>query len=188
MRWTSKHSVRPALEGLEGRQLLSTTTPWHAHHHVGVGATHAVPLTGTESGTYTVRVEQQSPLRERFHFQGKGTIAGLGPVQVTGDVTLKEDLSQAGTAMGVLRLSLEGGKGTARAIVSETIPAHNGSVGALPFQYTFAGGTGLFRNGFDSGTGILTRTSTMPVPDGAKGGFIVRVVSSHSDSPPADAT
>jgi phospholipase/lecithinase/hemolysin len=138
-----------------------------------------VPLTGVESGTYSVRVERASPLREHFHFWGTGAIDGLGPVRVTGDVTLKEDLSQAGTASGMLTLTLPGGRGTARAIVSETIPAHTGAIGTLPFRYTFSGGTGLFRRGFDSGTGTLTRTSTTPIPGGAKGGFTVEVFSDH---------
>jgi hypothetical protein len=180
MRRASKRSVRPALEGLEGRQLLSTTSAGHALPHAGAETTHAVPLTGTESGTYTVRVQHDSPLREHFHFQGTGTIADLGPVRVTGDVTLNEDLSQAGTATGVLRLTLPGDRGTARALVSQTIPAHAGSIGALPFHYSVSGGTGLFRRGFDSGSGTLTRTSTTPVPKGAKGSFTVEVFSDHS--------
>ena len=103
MKRTIKRSVRPRLERLEGRQLLSTT--WHGHSHPQPAAqpTHAVPHTGTESGTYTVQVERDSPLREHFHFQGNGTIAGLGQVRVTGDVTVNENLSPAGTAVGVLR-------------------------------------------------------------------------------------
>jgi hypothetical protein len=179
MRRASKRSIRPKLEGLEGRQLLSTTSPWHAYHHAAAQTTQAVPLTGTESGTYTVRVERESPLREHFHFQGSGTIAGLGPVRVTGDVTVNENLSQAGNATGVLRLTLAGRGGTTQANVSETIPAHAGSIGALPFHYTFSGGTGRFRGGFDSGTGVLMRTSTTPVPTGAKGSFTVEVFSDH---------
>ena len=179
MRQAINRSVRPAVEGLECRQLLSTTPHGQALHHSAAEMTRAVPLTGTESGTYTVRVKRASPLREHFRFQGKGTIAGLGAVRVTGNVTLKENLSQAGTATGMLTLTLPGGKGTARALVSETIPAHTGSIGALPFNYVFSGGTGLFRRGFDSGTGTLARTSTMPVPGGAKGGFTVEVFSDH---------
>src|SRR5262249_47372513 len=46
-------------------------------------------------------------------------------------------------------------------------------------HYTVRGATGLFRGGFDSGTGTLTRTCTATVPGGAKGGFVVQVVSSH---------
>jgi phospholipase/lecithinase/hemolysin len=179
MRQAINRSVRPAVEGLECRQLLSTTPHGQALHHSAAEMTRAVPLTGTESGTYTVRVKRASPLREHFRFQGKGTIAGLGAVRVTGNVTLKENLSQAGTATGMLTLTLPGGKGTARALVSETIPAHTGSIGALPFNYVFSGGTGLFRRGFDSGTGTLARTSTMPVPGGAKGSFTVEVFSHH---------
>jgi hypothetical protein len=172
-------SVRPTLEGLEGRRLLSMTAHHRAVLHPAAETARAVPLTGNESGTYTVRVQRTSPLREHFHFQGTGTIAGLGAVRVTGDVTLQENLAQAGTATGVLTLTLPGGRGTARAIVSETIPAHAGSAGALPFHYTFSGGTGLFRGGFDSGIGILTRTSTSPIPGGAKGSFTVAVSSSY---------
>jgi phospholipase/lecithinase/hemolysin len=179
MRRAIKRLVRPRLEGLEGRQLLSTTWHGHARPQPAAQTTHAVPLTGIESGTYTVRVERESPLREHFHFQGRGTIAGLGQVRVTGDVTLNENLSQAGAAVGVLKLTLPGGRGSAKAKVTETIPAHAGSIGSLPFHYTFAGGTGLFRRGFDSGSGALTRTSTTLVPRGAKGSFIVQVFSDH---------
>jgi phospholipase/lecithinase/hemolysin len=179
MRRAIKRSARPTLEGLEGRQLLSTTAHRHPLSHQAAETSHPVPLTGLETGTYTVRVERTSPLVEDFRFQGKGTIAGLGAVRVTGDVTLREDLSQGGTASGVLTLTLPGGKGTARALVSETIPAHTGSIGALPFNYAFQGGTGLFRGGFDSGTGALTRTSTTTVPGGAKGDFTVDVFSDH---------
>jgi phospholipase/lecithinase/hemolysin len=179
MKRAMNRSVRPALEDLEGRRLLSMIAHHRAVLHPAAEAARAIPLTGVESGTYTVRVQRTSPLREHFHFQGAGTIAGLGAVRVTGDVTLQENLAQAGTATGVLTLTLPGGRGTARAIVSETIPAHSGSAGALPFHYTFSGGTGLFRGGFDSGTGILTRTSTTPNPGGATGGFTVTVFSDH---------
>ena len=187
MRPARKRCVRPAIEGLEGRQLLSSTSAGHALHHAAAQTTHAVPLTGTESGSYTVRLERESPLRERFHFQGKGTIAGLGAVSVTGDVTVNENLSQAGTATGILKLTFADGKGTARATVSETIPAHTGSIGALPFNYAFSGGTGLFRQGFDSGTAIFARTSTTPAGRGAKGAFNVQVVSNNSAAPQAGA-
>jgi phospholipase/lecithinase/hemolysin len=179
MRRAIKRSVRPALEGLEGRQLLSTTVHGHTLPHQPAETSRPVPLTGVETGTYSVRVERSSPLLEQFHFQGTGTVANLGAVRVAGDVTLWEDLSQTGTASGVLTLALPGGAGTALALVSETIPAHTGSIGSLPFNYTVAGGTGLFRSGFDSGTGSLTRTSTTTVAGGAKGGFAVDVFSDH---------
>src|SRR5262249_38483576 len=175
----NKRPVRPGIEGLEDRRLLSTTWRGHALPQPAAETSHAVSLTGIESGTYSVRVVRTFPLQERFRFRGSGTINGLGPVRVTGDVTLSEDASQAGSASGVLTLTLPGGKGTARAVVSQTIPAHTGSIGSLPFGYTFSGGTGLFRRGFDSGTGTLTRTTTTPVPRGAKGGFIVQVSSGH---------
>ena len=58
---------------------------------------------------------------------------------MTGNVTLKENLSQAGTATGMLTLTLPGGKGTARALVSETIPAHTGSIGGAPLQLCLLG-------------------------------------------------
>jgi hypothetical protein len=177
MRRANKRPVRPALEGLEDRELLSTTWRGHAHPQPAVEVSHALSLTGVESGTYSVRVARTSPLQERFQFRGTGTLESLGPVRVTGAVTLTEDASQAGSASGVLTLTLPGGEGTARAVVSQTIPAHTGSIGSLPFHYTFSGGTGRFLRGFDSGTGTLTRTSTTPVPRGAKGGFIVQVFS-----------
>jgi hypothetical protein len=180
MRRATKRSARPRLEGLEGRQLFSTTAYGHALLQPAAETSRPVPLTGVETGTYTVRVERTSPLVEDFRFQGTGTIAGLGAVRVTGDVTLREDLSQAGTATGVLTLTLPGGRGTARVLVSETIPAHTGAIGSLPFNYTVRGGTGLFQGGFDSGTGTLTRTSTTRVPGGAKGGFTVDVFSNHT--------
>jgi phospholipase/lecithinase/hemolysin len=179
MRRAIKRTVRPALEGLEGRQLLSTTSYGHDVPPPPVEAARAVPLTGVESGSYFVRVVRTSPLLEQFRFQGTGTVAGLGAVRVTGDVTLREDSSQAGTAWGVLTLTLPGGEGSVRVRVSETIPAHAGAIGSLPFSYTFSGGTGLFRHGFDSGTGTLTRTSTTPAPWGATGGFTVDVFSDH---------
>jgi phospholipase/lecithinase/hemolysin len=179
MRRSINRLLRPALEGLEGRQLLSTVSHQHAAPQPPAETTRAVPLTGVESGSYSVRVVRSSPLMEQFRFRGTGTVAGLGAVEVTGEVTLRENASQAGRASGVLTLTLPGGRGTARALVSETIPAHSGSVGSLPFNYTVQGGTGLFRHGFDSGTGILTRTSTTAVPGGAKGGFVVDVFSNH---------
>jgi phospholipase/lecithinase/hemolysin len=179
MKRTINRSVQPRFEWLEGRQLLSVATHGHAVPYQMAEMSRPVPLTGLDAGNYTVRVDRKAPLVEDFRFQGKGTIAGLGAVRVTGNVTLKENLSQAGTATGVLSLTLPGGRGTARVMVSETIPAHAGSIGALPFNYTFRGGTGLFRGGFDSGTGLLTRTSTTTVPGGAKGGFSVNVFSNH---------
>jgi hypothetical protein len=168
------------LEGLEGRQLLSTIAHPHAPAHPVAETSRPIPLTSVETGTYSIRVERTSPLLETFRFQGKGTISGLGAAVVTGNVTVSENAAQAGTATGVLTLTLAGGRGTARALVSETIPAHTGSAGSLPFHYTLEGGTGRFRGGYDSGTGVLTRTSTTTVPTGAKGGFTVEVVSNHA--------
>jgi hypothetical protein len=179
MRHAIKRLVRPTMEGLEGRQLLSTTVDGRVLPHQAAETSHPVALTGAETGTYTVRAERSSPLVEQFRFQGTGTVGGLGAVRVTGDVTVREDLSQAGTASGVLTLTLPGGKGTTQALVSQTIPAHTGSVASLPFNYTVPGGTGLFRGGFDSGTGTFTRTSTTAVPGGAKGGFTVDVFSNR---------
>jgi hypothetical protein len=176
------------MEGLEGRQLLSTTVHGHILTHQAADTSHPVALTGAETGIYSVRVERSSPLVEQFHFQGTGMVAGLGAVRVTGAVTVREDLSQAGMASGVLTLTLPGGKGTTQALVSQTIPAHTGSVASLPFNYTVPGGTGLFRGGSDSGTGTFTRTSTTKVPGGAKGGFTVDVFSHHFTGSSSSAT
>src|SRR5262249_60261442 len=131
----------------------------------------AVSLTGIERGTYSVRVVRTSPLQERFRFRGTGAIEGLGQVRVTGDVTLTEDASQAGSASGLLTLTLPGGNGTARAVVSQTIPAHTGSIGSLPFSYTFSGGTGRFRGGVDRRARTPTPPRTPPAPPGAHGGL-----------------
>src|SRR5262249_15900333 len=126
MRRAIKRPVRPALEGLEDRKLLSTTWRGHALPQPAAETSRAASVTGVESGTYSVRMVRISPLTERFHFRGTGTIDSLGPVRVTGAVTLTEDASQAGSASGVLTLTLPGGKGTARAVVSQMIPAHTG--------------------------------------------------------------
>ena len=179
MRQRINRSARPALEPLEGRQLLSTAWYGHAVPQPATETSHGIPLTSVESGTYSVRVDRTSPLREHFGFRGQGTIDGLGPVRVSGDVTLKENFSQAGTATGVLRLTLPDGMGTARALVAQTIPAHTGSIGALPFHYTLSGGTGLFRRGFDSGTGTLVRTSANADHRVVSGAFTVFVFSNH---------
>src|SRR5262245_15830922 len=170
MQRTSRRQMRPMLEGLEGRQMLSTAAS-------ATIIPQAISLTSTERGTYSVRVERSSPLIERFQFNGSGMIPGLGPVRVRGWAFVKEDLAQAGTVTGKLVLTSPGHGGATTASISEQIPAHTGSSPLLPFQYAFSGSTGRFRRGFDSGTGTLTRTSTTPVPRGAKGGFIVQVVS-----------
>jgi hypothetical protein len=162
--------MRPMIEGLEGRQMLSTAAR-------ATIIPQAISLTSTERGTYSVRVERSSPLIERFQFNGSGMIPGLGPVRVRGWAFVKEDLAQAGTVTGKLVLTSPGHGGATTASISEPIPAHTGSSPLLPFRYAFSGGTGRFRRGFDSGTGTLTRTSTTPVPRGAKGGFIVQVFS-----------
>jgi phospholipase/lecithinase/hemolysin len=172
MKKTSRRHVRPMLEGLEGRQMLSTAA----------GAPivpQAVSLTSTESGTYTVRVERSSPLFERFHFYGSGMIPGMGPVRVQGSAIVKENLAQAGTVSGMLVLTLPGHGGTARALISEQVPAHTGSSPLLPFHYVLSGGTGRFRNRSDIGTGVLVRTSETMRRHGATGGFIVSVFSDH---------
>jgi phospholipase/lecithinase/hemolysin len=160
------------LEGLEGRRMLSTAA----------GAPiipQTIPLTSTESGTYSVRVERSSPLIERFQFNGSGTIPGLGPVRVQGSAIVKENLAQAGTVSGKLVLTLPGHGGTATASITEQIPAHAGSSSLLPFQYALSGGTGRFRNRSDIGTGVLVRTSETMRPHGAAGGFVVSVFSDH---------
>jgi 3-phytase len=49
----------------------------------------------------------------------------------------------------------------------------------LPFNYWFSGGTGRFRNRFDSGTGTLVRTSATQSGHGVTGTFTVFVFSNH---------
>jgi phospholipase/lecithinase/hemolysin len=132
-----------------------------------------------ERGTYSVQVERTSPLIERFQFNGSGTIPELGTVRVSGSAIVKENLAQAGTVSGTLILTLPGHGGTAKALISEQIPAHTGSSPLLPFNYAFSGGTGLFRHRFDSGTGTLVRTSATPGPHGVSGSFTVFVFSNH---------
>jgi phospholipase/lecithinase/hemolysin len=160
------------LEGLEGRQLLSTAATGHL-------IPQAIPLTSTESGTYSVQVERTSPLIERFRFDGSGTIPGMGPIRVHGSAIVKENQAQAGTVSGKLVLTLPGHGGTATAIISEQIPAHTGSSPLLPFNYSFSGGTGRFRNRSDSGTGTLVRTSATAGHRVVTGGFTVFVFSNH---------
>jgi phospholipase/lecithinase/hemolysin len=172
MKRTSQRQIRPVLEGLEGRQLLSTAASGHF-------IAQAIPLTSTESGTYSVHVQRTSPLIERFHFNGLGTIPGLGPVRVHGSAIVKENQAQAGTVSGKLVLTLPGHNGTARAYISEQIPAHAGSPSLLPFHYSFSGGTGRFRHKFDSGMGMLVRTSAIPDHRVVTGGFTVFVFSNH---------
>jgi hypothetical protein len=172
MQRTSRRQMRPMLEGLEGRQMLSTAAS-------ATIIPQAIQLTSTESGTYTVRVERSSPLIERFQFHGSGMIPGLGPVRVRGWAFVKEDLAQAGTVSGKLVLTLPGHGGATAASISEPIPAHTGSSPLLPFQYAFSGGSGRFRGGFDSGTGVLERTSQTMRLHGATGRFIVSVFSNH---------
>ena len=152
MQRNSRRHVRPVLEGLEGRQMLSTAAS-------ATIIPQAISLTSTERGTYSVRVERSSPLIERFQFNGSGMIPGLGPVRVRGWAFVKEDLAQAGTVSGKLILTLAGHGGTAVAAISETIPVHSGSSPLLPFHYTLSGGTGRFRHRSDIGTGVLVRTS-----------------------------
>jgi phospholipase/lecithinase/hemolysin len=160
------------LEGLEGRQMLSMAASAPI-------VPQAISLTSTESGTYSVRVERSSPLIERFHFNGSGMIPGMGPVRVQGSAIVKENLAQAGTVSGTLVLTLPGRGGTARALISEPIPAHTGSSPLLPFHYALSGGTGRFRGRSDVGTGVLVRTSETMVRHGATGGFTVSVFSNH---------
>jgi hypothetical protein len=160
------------LEGLEGRQMLSTAASAKI-------IPQAIPLTSTESGTYSVRVERSSPLIERFQFNGSGMIPGLGPVRIRGWALVKENLAQAGTVSGKLVLTLPGHGGATTASISEPIPAHTGSSPLLPFQYAFSGGTGRFRRGFDSGTGVFERTSQTMSRNGATGRFIVSVFSNQ---------
>jgi phospholipase/lecithinase/hemolysin len=124
-------------------------------------------------------VEQKSPLIERFRFDGSGTIARMGAVRVHGTVIVRENQAQAGTVTGNLLLTLANQGGTARVTISEQIPPHTRSSPLLPFQYSFVGGTGRFRNRFDSGTGTLVRTSATPGQHDVTGGFTVFVFSNH---------
>jgi phospholipase/lecithinase/hemolysin len=172
MQKTNRRHVRPMLEGLEGRRMLSTAASAPI-------AAQAISLTSTETGTYSVRVERSSPLIERFHFNGSGMLPGMGPVRVRGSAVVRENMAQAGTVSGTLVLTLPGRGGTARALISEPIPAHTGSSPLLPFHYALSGGTGRFRGKSDTGTGVLVRTSETMNRHGATGGFIVSVFSDH---------
>src|SRR5262245_27504453 len=176
MQRNSRHHVRPVLEGLEGRQMLSTATGAPIHPQT-------ISLTSTESGTYSVQVGRSSPLIERFQFNGSGTIPGMGPIRVQGWAVVREDLALAGTVSGKLVLTLPGHGGTATAAISETIPAHTGSSPLLPFHYTLSEGTGRFRNRSDIGIGVLVRTSETMGRHGAHGGFVVSVHSDHDAGP-----
>jgi len=172
MQRTSRRQMRPMLEGLEGRQMLSTAAS------VTI-IPQEISLTSTERGTYSVRVERSSPLIERFQFNASGMIPELGLVQVRGSAIVREDLAQAGTVSGKLVLTLPGHGGATTASISEPIPAHTGSSPILQFQYAFSGGTGRFRRGFDSGMGVFERTSQTMSRNGATGRFIVSVFSNH---------
>ncbi len=175
----SNCSVRPALEAMEGRQLLSATLNGHPVPQPAAETSHAVPLTGVESGADPVRIERTSPLQEHFRFRGQGAIDDQGPVRVTGEVTLKEAPSRAGTATGVIRLTLHG-LGTARGQLSQAIPAHTGSSGSTPFLFTFSGGTGVFRHRFDNGSGTLTPTTATPAMGGSKEDFTMQLFSDEA--------
>jgi phospholipase/lecithinase/hemolysin len=124
-------------------------------------------------------VERTSPLIERFHFDGSGMMPGLGPVRVDGSAIVKENAAQAGTVSGRLVLTLPRHGGTAKASIAQRIPAHAGNSPLLPFDYSFAGGTGRFRDRSDSGTGILVRTSASPGRHVVRGSFHVFVFSHH---------
>jgi hypothetical protein len=176
MQRADRNHVQPTLEGLEGRQMLSTAASASI-------LAQTIPLTSTERGTYSVQVERSSPLIERFQFKGSGSISGLGPVGVRGWAVVRENLAQAGTVAGKLVLTLPGRGGTATATISEVIPAHTGSSQLLPFHYTLSGGTGRFRHQSDIGTGVLERTSETVSPHGATGAFIVSVFSNYDTAP-----
>ncbi len=181
MRQFIKRSIRPSLEAMEGRRLLSAT--WHgpAVPQPVAATSRAVPSTGVESGTRSVRIERTSGDQDHFRFRGQGTLNDLGPVRVTGVMTIVGDDSPDGMVTGVLRLTLPGGMGTARVLVSQTIPAHSGSVELPPFPYTVSGGTGLFRRGFSSATGTLTLTTTTPIPRAEKVDITGQVFSDQDD-------
>src|SRR5262249_44783964 len=117
MKPTNRRHVRPMLERLEGRRMLSMAAG-------GPSIPRAIPRTSTESGTSSVHVERSSPLIERFRFDGSGTIAGLGPIRVYGTAIVREDQDQAGTVSGKLVLTLPGHGGTITASIAEEIPAH----------------------------------------------------------------
>jgi hypothetical protein len=57
MQRADRNHVRPTLEGLEGRQMLSTAASASI-------LAQTIPLTSTERGTYSVQVERSSPLIE----------------------------------------------------------------------------------------------------------------------------
>jgi phospholipase/lecithinase/hemolysin len=139
----------------------------------------AIPLTSTESGTYSVQLERTTPLVERFRFNGWGTIPELGRVRVSGSAIVRENAAQAGAVSGTLTLTLSGGEGAAKVRIAEEIPAHSGSSPLLPFRYSFSGGSGRFRHRFDSGTGVLVRRNEMVHGRGATGVFSVSVFSNH---------
>ena len=77
MQRNGRRHVRPMLEGLEGRQMLSTAASASI-------VPRTIPFTSMESGTYSVPVEPTSPLLERFHFNGTGMIPGPSPLRVKG--------------------------------------------------------------------------------------------------------
>ena len=95
MQRNGRRHVRPMLEGLEGRQMLSTAASASI-------VPRTIPLTSTESGTYSVPVEPTSPLLERFHFNGTGMIPGPSPLRVKGSAIVREDGGSTRDQIGAL--------------------------------------------------------------------------------------
>ncbi len=156
------HAVRPAVEEVERRALLSGGMHYpHPHPHPAAAAAGpaVIPLEGTVRGHYHA-IPGPADAGPTVVANGNGRIRGIGPTRAHGEVH-GIGLILQGQAQGDVILKGRRGK----VVLHLTGSPFQGGFQGLPavFSFSITGGTGKYRNAHDNGSGTL---AIMPGPGG----------------------
>jgi hypothetical protein len=160
-----RREIRPVVEAIESRALLSTGIGGASAFGANVShsTTGSIRLHGTVHGQYLSQ-SRIPDVGTTYQLTGAGHVGGLGHASVTGEMHSLGFIAQ-GRAQGDLTLKRAGGTITLHLTALE----QQAEFQALPsgFSYEITGGTGRFKAAHGTGTANLTL-----VPgQGVAGGF-----------------
>jgi hypothetical protein len=164
-------SFRPtAVCPLEDRVVLShvgiapTALVHPIHHSAAPMSAHVLALNGTLSGTFVTTLNSARNLAAgtTTTFQGSGTIAGLGRVNVTG--SLVKLVSPSGQLSTVESFTLTNSQGSVTIQLTKSAPIPS-TPATTQSSFSIIKATGAFQGDIGTGTAKLqTITELIPVP------------------------
>jgi hypothetical protein len=171
-----RHGIRPRVETLEGKALLSAAGPGPQNAPIILVPPpvkpHHIALNGEFGGTWTIQMANPDAGQVQV-LTGSGTVTPLGKVSAAGTLHATGFIA-SGRAGGMVTLSNAHGSVT----IELTGPRQHG-FSTLPRQFSFkiVAATGEFRGSTDHGSASLTEVmaagSPMPTPIAANLPIIV---------------